>query len=98
MLTVEVTPRALAQLERAARWWDVNRPAAPGAIAADFEAATRLLAIQPSIGARSSSARHQELRRLYLERVRYHVYYDIRPRKVVVLAFWHSSRGEQPRL
>jgi plasmid stabilization system protein ParE len=98
VLTVEVTPRALAQLERAARWWRINRPAAPGAIAADFEAATKLLALQPGIGARSSSAHYPELRRLYLERLRYHVYYDIRPRKIVVLAFWHASREEQPKL
>lgn len=98
MLTVEVTPRAFAQLERAARWWEANRPAAPGAIAADFEAVTKLLALQPSIGARSTSARYPELGRVFLERVRYHVYYDIRPGKVVVLAFWHASRGEQPKL
>jgi plasmid stabilization system protein ParE len=98
VLTVEVTPRALAQLERATRWWDLNRAAAPGAIAADFEAATKLLALQPALGARSTSTRYPELRRLLLDRVHYHVYYDIRPGKVVVLAFWHASRGEQPKL
>jgi plasmid stabilization system protein ParE len=98
VLTVEVTPRALAQLERAARWWSVHRPAAPGAIDADFEAATKLLALPPGVGARSTSVRYPGLRRLYLERVRYHVYYDIRPGKVVVLAFWHASRGQQPKL
>ncbi|MBE7419392.1 MAG: type II toxin-antitoxin system RelE/ParE family toxin [Ideonella sp.] len=97
MLVVEVTPRALAQLERAASWWAANRPAAPGAIADDFEAATRLLARQPGIGARSTSQRFPELRRLYLERVRYHVYYDVRDSKVMILAFWHASR-EAPKL
>lgn len=97
-MTVEVTPRALAQLERAARWWEVNRPATPGAIATDFEVATEILTLQPGIGAQSACARYPELRRLYLERVRYHIYYDIRPGKVVVLAFWHASRGEKPKL
>jgi antitoxin HigA-1 len=42
VLAVEVTPRAVAQLERAARWWAENRPAAPNAIADDFEEAKNL--------------------------------------------------------
>ena len=98
MLTVEVTPRAAAQIERAARWWLVNRPAAPRAIGDDFDEASRLLALQPSIGARSSSQRYPELRRLFLSRVGYHVYYRVTPGKVVVLALWNASRGTRPSL
>jgi plasmid stabilization system protein ParE len=64
VLRVEVTPRAAAQIERAARWWAENRPAAPEAIADDFEEAKTLLAVQPGLGAKSSSARYPELRRL----------------------------------
>ncbi|MFT3820258.1 MAG: type II toxin-antitoxin system RelE/ParE family toxin [Rubrivivax sp.] len=97
-MKVEVTPRAFAQIERAARWWQLNRPAAPGAIADDFEAAKELLAWQPTIGARSASRRFPELRRLWLERVRYHVYYDVRPGKVMILALWHGSRQQGPKL
>jgi plasmid stabilization system protein ParE len=92
LLVVEVTPRAAAQLERAARWWTENRPAAPGAIADDFEEAMALLAQQPGVGARSASPRYPDLRRLFLSRVRYHIYYRVVPGKVVVLAFWHASR------
>jgi hypothetical protein len=44
VLRVEVTPRAAAQIERAAQWWAENRPAAPGAIADDFEEAKSVLA------------------------------------------------------
>lgn len=98
MLSVEVTPRAAVQIERAARWWAENRPAAPGAIADDFEDAKILLAAQPGVGAKSSSPRYPELRRLYLSRVRYHVYYRVMSDKVVVLAFWHASRGASPKL
>lgn len=98
MLAVEVTPRALAQLERAAKWWAVNRPAAPGAIANDFEAASKLLALQPGIGERSASRKYPELRSLQLDRVRCDVYYHVLPGKVVILAFWHSNRGSAPRL
>ena len=98
MLAVEVTPRALAQLKRAAKWWAVNRLAAPDAIAKDFEAATKLLALQPGIGMRTTSGKYPELRSVQLDRVRYDIYYDIRPAKVVVLAFWHSNRGAGPKL
>jgi plasmid stabilization system protein ParE len=98
VLRVEVTPRAAAQIERAARWWAENRPAAPEAIADDFEEAKTLLAVQPGLGAKSSSARYPELRRLYLSRIRYHVYYRVVPGTVVVLAFWHASRGAGPKL
>jgi len=93
-----VTPRAAGQIERAAQWWAENRPAAPDAIADDFEEAKSLLAVQPGVGAKSSSARFPDLRRLYLSRVRYHVYYRVAPGKVVVLAFWHASRGTGPKL
>lgn len=98
MLVVEVTPRALAQLERAANWWANNRPAAPGAIANDFEVATKLLALQPGIGERCASRKYPELRSLQLDRVRYDVYYHVLSGKVVVLAFWHSNRGSAPKL
>ena len=98
MLTVEVTSRAAAQIERAARWWAENRPAAPNAIARDFEEAKNLLARQPGVGARSSTLRYPHVRRLLLSRVRYHIYYRTASGKVVVLAFWHSSRGTEPNL
>lgn len=69
----------------------------PGAIADDFEEAKTLLAVQRGVGAKSASLRYPELRRLYLSRVRYRVYYRVAPDKVVVLAFWHSSRGTGPK-
>jgi plasmid stabilization system protein ParE len=98
MRDVVVTRRALRQIERAAAWWSRHGPAAAGAIADDFEAAKNLLARQPGVGARSVSPLCPALRRLTLERVRYYVYYDIRPTQVVVLAFWHTSRGAAPKL
>lgn len=98
MLEVEVTPRAAAQIEAAAVWWLRNRPAAPDAIRLDLADAIALLSRQPDIGAKSRTARYPDLRRFYLSRVRYHVYYDVRPGKVVILAVWHASRGSGPRL
>jgi len=98
VLDVEVTPRAAIQLEAAAIWWANNRPAAPDAIRVDFQQATALLSRQPGVGAKSSTARYPDLRRLFLSRVRYHIYYHVRAEKVVVVAFWHASRGSGPSL
>ncbi len=98
MLEVEVTPRAAIQLEAAATWWAQNRPAAPDAIRVDFQEATALLARQPGVGAKSRTTRYPELRRLFLSRVRYHIYYHVRGEKVLVVAFWHASRGSGPNL
>ncbi len=98
MLAVEVTPRAAFQLEQAAAWWSKNRPAAPDAIRLDFQQALALLATQPRVGAKSTTARYPELRRLYLSRVRYHVYYQVIDGKVIIVAFWHASRDGGPSL
>jgi len=94
---VVVTKRAAAQIERAAAWWAENRAGAFDAIADDFEEAKSLLAVQPGVGSRSATERYPQLRRFYLERVRYHLYYEVRGSKVVVLAFWHGSRGRGPK-
>ena len=98
MLDVEVTPRAAVQIEAAAAWWAKNRPAAPDAVRIDFQDAKVILSRQPGVGARSSTARYPDLRRLYLSRVRYHIYYHVLAGKVVILAFWHASRGSGPSL
>jgi plasmid stabilization system protein ParE len=96
VLDVEVTPRAAIQIEAAATWWSKNRLAAPDAIRVDFQEATALLSRQPGVGAKSRTARYPELRRLYLSRVRYHIYYHVRAGKIVVVALWHASRGSGP--
>lgn len=87
MLEVEVTERALGQIERAAIRRLQNRPAAPGAIADHLEQAKILLSLQPGAGARSASERYPDLRRLYLSGIKYHIYYRVEPGRVVVLAF-----------
>jgi plasmid stabilization system protein ParE len=98
VLAVEITPRALAQVERAALWWAEHRPAAPSAIRLDLGEALEVLAQQPGIGARCSARHYSDVRRLYLARTRYHVYYRATAQKLIVLAFWHASRGRGPKL
>lgn len=95
-LQVRIAARAAAQVRQAAEWWQAHRPAAPGAVAADFGGAIALLSEQPGIGALYAGSRTPGVRRLYLGRIRYFVYYKAEHGVLSVLAFWHVSRGQQP--
>ena len=97
-LRVKIAALAEGQLRRAADWWLENRPAAPGAIADDFAETVALLALHPSIGAEYEGARTPNVRRVFLGRVGYFVYYAVNNGELHVLAFWHASRGRQPLL
>ena len=55
-----------------------------------------LLAEQPGIGAKYEGARTPGVRRLFLGRVGYFVYYKAEGEDLNILAFWHASRGQQP--
>jgi len=97
-LVVRIKPRAQRQIETAAQWWAENRPAAPGALSSDLQAALEALAEQPGIGTRIELPRPEEVRRLFLARVGYFVYYRPKGRFLEVIAFWHASRESGPRL
>jgi len=64
----------------------------------DVEAALALLLEEPGIGTKVETPRPDVVRRLYLPRVRYFVYYRVRNDILEVVAFWHSSREEGPSL
>lgn len=96
-LRIKVSARAAKQVRTAAQWWLQHRPAAPGAIAADFGASVVLLAEQPGIGAKYEGTRTPGVRRLYLGRAGY-FYYKADSGSLNVLAFWHASREHQPVL
>lgn len=97
-LGVRIKPRAQREIERAAEWWGDNRPAAVGAIRKDIEAALALLVEEPGIGTKIETARSDVVRRLYLTRVRYFLYYRVWGNFIEVIAFWHSSREVAPSL
>jgi len=97
-LVAQIKPRAQREIERAAEWWAENRPAAPGAIRKDIEAALALLVEEPGIGTKVETKRPDIVRRLYLPRVQYFVYYRVRGKFLDVIAFWHSSRETGPSL
>lgn len=97
-LRVKISARAAAEIRKADAWWAENRTATPGAIATDFAAAVSLLAQQPGIGAKYEGTRVPGVRRLYLNRVGYFVYYKAEAGLLKVLAFWHASREHPPVL
>ncbi|MDP2793147.1 MAG: type II toxin-antitoxin system RelE/ParE family toxin [Sulfurisoma sp.] len=97
-LRVKVSARAASQIRKAAEWWVENRPAAPGAIRIDIGEALALLARQPGIGTTYEGTRTRGVRRLLVGRIRYFIYYRVKPDTLEVLAVWHVSRGKQPSL
>jgi plasmid stabilization system protein ParE len=97
-LRVKVSAGAAKQVHDAARWWAENRPAAPGAVRGDIGQALELLALQPGVGTPCVGADLQGVRRLFLGRIRYFVYYRATADTLQVLALWHASRGDEPSL
>ncbi len=97
-LAVRITPGAATQIREAAAWWAQNRLSAPRAVTEELERAFTLLAVQPNLGAQARNTRLRGVRRIYLSRIRYHLYYRLATDAVEVLAFWHASRGTGPPL
>ena len=99
-LPVVFTRRAARQVEAAAEWWRVHRPAAPDALRDDLAGALALIADHPSCGVPTTSPRLPGLRRIHLARIDYYLYYRLAPRlrQVQFVAFWHARRGSRPTL
>ena len=91
--SLRVTERAEAEIRAAAEWWRANRPAAPDVLVEDLTEAFTLVQAQPRIGGLARNAKLSGVRRVYLARVRYHLYYRESGDAVEVLAFWHASRS-----
>lgn len=97
-LSARFTKRAAGEVERADAWWRENRPAVPGAIRDDLASALELLSAQPGIGRSVENAKLAGTRRIQLDRVGYHLYFRLDGDELVVLAFWHAQRGNEPRV
>jgi plasmid stabilization system protein ParE len=99
-LPVVFARRAAQQVETAAAWWRENRPACREAVAEDIVRALAVLAMQPGCGTPARSIKLKAVRRLYLPRLDYFLYYRTASRKlrIEVLAFWHAKRGRAPQL
>ena len=99
-MTFEVvtTPEAEGQIRTIDSWWRENRTAAPNLFSEELAAIFELLESAPHIG---RSYRHpcvKNVRRVLLRSTRYHVYYVIGDRAVIVLSVWSAVRGRRPDL
>lgn len=90
------TPRAVREAKRAVTWWVENRPYAPELLEHELAEAIDRVRASPMMG----TVWKPGVRRLVLERTRYHIYYSVEasPDRIRVLAVWSSLRGRGPRL
>ena len=97
-LPIEITKLAARHIREAEAWWRVNRTAAPNAIRQELEQAFTFIAANQHAGGRVANLRLFGVRRIYLPRIKYHVYFHVieAPPRVQVVAFWHARRGDMP--
>jgi len=63
---------------------------------ADLRGALEILVREPGIGSKVETSRSETVRRLYLGRIHYFVYYRVRRNTLEIVAFWHERRGTAP--
>ena len=87
-LDIEISALAAEQVRTAETWWRLNRPKAPGAIRAELERASSLIALHPQIGTPARNVALSGVRRLHLAGIRYDLYYRLieTPRRLEILA------------
>ena len=97
-LAIRIVGRAARQIAEAGAWWRENRPAAPEALEEELGRGLALIAQQPGVGAKARNAKLAGVRRIYLSRIRYYLYYRVQESSeaVEVLALWHASGGSGP--
>jgi plasmid stabilization system protein ParE len=100
MLPIKITPRAEEQMQKAASWWLANREAAPDALKEELRLAFDFISRHPGVGTLATNTRLKGVRRIYLSRVRYHLYYrvNLSSSEIEILALWHASRGKGPSI
>jgi plasmid stabilization system protein ParE len=92
---IRVTHTAQTQIEQERAWWLANRDHVE-VFADEFETALRVLSVLPGAGSPYTLAGIAGLRRIYLGRVGYHLYYTFDDAEVIVRAFWGARRGRGP--
>lgn len=78
-------------------WWLENRIHVE-VFATELEAALRIVAVLPGVGALYAEAGVAGLRRLYLPKVACHPYYTFDEHEVLVRALWGARRRRGPQI
>ncbi|MCU1227303.1 MAG: hypothetical protein JWO97_187 [Acidobacteria bacterium] len=92
MRRLRFTDAGWRQYVRARDWWTEHRDKAPAAFRDDVEAGLLLIRREPGVGVPVRYGKYTEVRRFYLERVRYYIYYRLVNDEVLILALRHASR------
>ena len=87
---------AADDIEAATRWWDANRPKAPGLFERELLTAFALIAETPRALPVARTNPLGEIRRAVMPKSRYLVYFRLLGDEVRVLRVWHQSRGTAP--
>jgi len=90
-MIVRVAPVARRQMIDARHWWRRNRHKAPNAFDEDIDEVLTQLADEPRAGL-AVRGRLRGMRRIYLARIRYYLYYRVLPEFVQVTAIRHAAR------
>jgi plasmid stabilization system protein ParE len=90
--SIELTYLAERQLMAAAAWWRRNRDKAPSAFEEEIQSALLYLSENLSSSTTYRPTRRSGVRRYFIERIRYYVYFRAIGDKIQVLRIWHASR------
>lgn len=98
--SVIVSPRAREQVLAISQWWRENRDKNPFLFEDELIDGLALIGKSPLVSAVYRVMSQRVVRRVRLSGSRYYIYFEVddRAEKVNVLAVWHASRGNGPRL
>lgn len=94
---VRFTATAQRQVRSEKQWWLENRDHVE-VFATEMREALRVVKLLPGAGALYRHARVIGIRRIYLPKVAYHLYYTFDDDEVLVRALWNARRGRGPVL
>jgi len=87
-----ISSRARREIAEAQEWWKVHRTKAPEALEDELRETFELLLQTPQIGILVPTRTQEFMRRIFLPRTRYYVYYRNTAPGIEILALWHASR------
>jgi plasmid stabilization system protein ParE len=93
---VRFSQAAFRHVDAADSWWRENRPAAPDLFLSELRRALSVVQGAPDSFAVLDEPRMHGLRRILLEKSRYHLYWTTTDDTIEILAIWHTSRGHGP--
>ena len=99
-MRVLLAARAKRELMRLDRVWRESRPAAPGLLIEELEAAKLHLLTAPQSGELLGERQERPLRRWLLPKTQYHLYFsvDLAAEMLIIHSIWGARRRNGPKL